>query len=93
MQYLRTEGGPEPVVIVALLSPEADIKQAYSHGADLIVRKPVTGMWVKRVLATASNLLKRDTNEGLPETGQGWPSSKASASNAEEPPANPRILP
>jgi CheY-like chemotaxis protein len=93
MQYLRAEAGPEPVVIVALLSANADIKQAYAHGADLIVRKPVTGLWVKRVLATASNLLKKDANEGMPETEQGWPPSKAPTSIGAQPPASRRTLP
>jgi CheY-like chemotaxis protein len=93
MQYLRAEAGAEPLVIVALLSSEADIKQVYAHGADLIVRKPVTGLWVKRVLATASNLLKKDKGETMPETAQGWPPSKAPTSSTPPLPASLRTLP
>jgi CheY-like chemotaxis protein len=63
MQFLRSEAGPEPVVIAALLSPADDIKQAYGHGADLVIRKPVTGLWVKRILATAANLLKKEDSQ------------------------------
>jgi CheY-like chemotaxis protein len=96
MQYLRAEAGPEPVVIVALLSPEADIKQAYANGADLIVRKPVTGLWVKRVLATASNLLKKDTGASATETQAGLPPAKSPASSPASgvhPPTQLRRLP
>ena len=62
MQFLRTEAGGEPLVIVALLGKESDARKAQENGADLVARKPVTSAWTKRVLATASNLLKRDVD-------------------------------
>jgi hypothetical protein len=73
MQFLRTESGADPLVVVALLTPTFDAIQAQLHGADLVVRKPVSSPWTRRVLATASNLLKRDAEP------QGRPAQAAAA--------------
>jgi hypothetical protein len=58
--------------MVALLSPGISIKEVYANGADLVVQKPLNGMLVRRVLTTASNLLRREENIVPSETERSW---------------------